>query len=118
MLFYHRRTEGLPVRSILDRSLSQSFADKGRQLKAKYHNGDGDGNDEEKDEEKKDEESKRSKNEEVSLQPLIVLCATVVLMSALCIHRMMRGTFSMTSLKRCTPAWKNQTNTPHIHYPI
>ena len=37
VLFYQRRPEGpQPTRPILDRSLSQSFADEGKQLKAKY----------------------------------------------------------------------------------
>ena len=37
MLFYRRRTEGRPVRrNILDRSLSQSFADEHKKLKEKY----------------------------------------------------------------------------------
>ena len=37
VLFYCRRTEGRPVRrNILDRSLSQSFADEHKKLKEKY----------------------------------------------------------------------------------
>ena len=37
VLFYRRRTEGRPVRrNILDRSLSQSFADEHKKLKEKY----------------------------------------------------------------------------------
>lgn len=37
MLFYRRRTEGRPVRrNILDRSLSQSFAEEHKKLKEKY----------------------------------------------------------------------------------
>ena len=36
MLFYRRRTEGRPTH-ILDRSLSQSFADEVRVQKAKFH---------------------------------------------------------------------------------
>ena len=35
VLFYHRRTEGRPV-NILDRSLSQSFAEEKRILSRKY----------------------------------------------------------------------------------
>ena len=37
VLFYRRRTEGKPVRrNILDRSLSQSFAEEHKKLKEKY----------------------------------------------------------------------------------
>ena len=37
MLFYQRRTEGRPV-NILDRSLSQSFAEEKKMLSNKYKN--------------------------------------------------------------------------------
>ena len=50
VLFYSRRSDqSRPTRrSVLDRSLSQSFAEEGKQLKAKYHGGNKEEDDQDK----------------------------------------------------------------------
>jgi len=63
VLFYRRHTEGRRTH-ILDRSLSQSFAEEGRALKAKYHPSTNSGPDEEEMEcDEESQERKRSRNE-------------------------------------------------------
>ena len=63
VLFYHRRTEGRPIRrNIMDRSLSQSFADEHKKLQEKYstlvEEGEGEGDKNRDDEQEKTEEEK------------------------------------------------------------
>ena len=86
VLFYRRRMEGRPALHILDRSLSQSFAEEVRQRKARYqpeggsHSEEGNEN-EGGGEERESKERKRSRNK-VSLlsfiQPPVPLYVTSI----------------------------------------